>query len=242
MPDYLPDTLNRLRLRAVAQQLGPLNEQVVYVGGATVSLYVDPVAAGETRPTDDVDVVIELASYTSYGLLDERLRAQGFQNDTESGVICRYRMPGLLIDLMESVVVDIMPTRPEILGFSNRWYTEGYERAIPYELDAQTTIRIFPLAYFLAAKFEALASRGGRDLRVSPDFEDIVFVLDNAPGLPGQLRDGSEAVQIYLRETFTILLARPDTTEGLYANLPARFATARVDRIVTLLTQFCTAA
>jgi len=37
-----------------------------------------------------------------------------------SGVICRYRMPGLLLDLMENVVVDVMPTRPEILGFSNR--------------------------------------------------------------------------------------------------------------------------
>jgi len=118
--NYAPETRNRLRLRAVARQLGPLNEQVVYVGGATVSLYVDTVAAGEVRPTDDIDVVIELASYTSYGLLDERLRAQGFQNDMTSGVICRYRMPGLLLDLMENVVVDVMPTRPEILGFSNR--------------------------------------------------------------------------------------------------------------------------
>jgi len=239
MPDYPTDTLNRLRLKAVATQLGPLNKQVVYVGGATVSLYVDTVAAGETRPTDDIDVVIELASYADYGLLDERLRAQGFQNDTTSGVICRYRMPGLLIDLMESVVVDVMPTRPEILGFSNQWYTEGYERAIDYILDAQTTIRIFLLAYFLAAKFEALASRGGRDLRVSTDFEDIVFVLDNAPDLLGQLRVGSEAVQTYLRETFARLLARPDSTEGFYANLPSRFATDRVNRITDLLNQFC---
>ena len=195
MPDHQPDALNRLRLKAVANQLGPLNEQVVYVGGATVSLYVDTAAAMEVRPTDDVDVVIELASYASYSLLDERLRALGFRNDTMSGVICRYRLPGLLVDLMENVVVDVMPTKPEILGFSNRWYIEGYERAIPYKLDEQTAIRIFPLAYFLAAKFEALASRGGRDLRVSTDFEDIVFVLDNAPDLLTRLNDGSVAVQ-----------------------------------------------
>ncbi len=239
MPDDLPDTINRLRLKAVAIQLGPLNEEVVYVGGATVALYVDTTAAGEVRPTDDIDVVIELASYASYGRLDERLRAQGFQNDMASGVICRYRMPGLLIDLMESVVVDVMPTRPEILGFSNRWYVEGYQRAIDYALDGETTIRIFPLAYFVAAKFEALASRGGRDLRVSTDFEDIVFVLDNVSDLLGQLRVGSEAVQHYLRETFTRLLARPDSTEGFYANLPSRFATARVNRITDLLNQFC---
>jgi len=84
-----------------------------------------------------------------------------------------------------------------------------------------------------------LASRGGRDLRVSTDFEDIVFVLDNAPDLLSQLRDGSEAVQTYLRETFTRLLARPNAAEGFYANLPSRFATARANRIIELLTQFC---
>ena len=238
-PNYQPDALNRLRLKAVANQLGPLNEQVVYVGGATVSLYIDTAAALDVRPTDDVDVIIELASYTSYSQLDERLRALGFQNDVMSGVICRYRMPGLLVDVMENVVVDVMPTRPEILGFSNRWYVEGYERAIRYALDEQTTIRIFPLVYFLAAKLEALASRGGRDLRVSTDFEDIVLVLDNAPDLSRQLTEGSASVQTYLRETFTQLLARSDMTEGIYAHLPPRFATARVNRIVGLLTQFC---
>lgn len=112
--DYRPDALNRLRLKAVANQLGPLNEQVVYVGGATVSLYVDENATLDIRPTDDVDVIIELASYTNYSQLDERLRALGFQNDVMSGVICRYRMPGMLIDVMEHIVVDVMPTKPEI--------------------------------------------------------------------------------------------------------------------------------
>ena len=122
--------------------------------------------------------MIELASYANYSLLDERLRAPGFQHDIISGVICRYQLPGLLVDLMENVVVDGMPTKPEILGFSNRWYTEGYERAIPHALDERTIIRIFPPDYFLAAKFEALASRGAGSM-----------VAGKTPAVPGNRAD-----------------------------------------------------
>jgi predicted nucleotidyltransferase len=236
-PDYSADTLNRLRLKAVATQLGPLNEQVVYVGGATVSLYVAERLAIDIRPTEDVDVVIELASYLSYSQLDEQLRQLGFQNDMMSGVICRYQLPSLLIDVVERVRVDIMPTNPAILGFSNRWYGEGYERAIPYALDAQTTIKLFPLAYFVASKLEAFAGRGGRDLRFSTDFEDIVFVLDNAPNVLAQLRSESKAVVAYLQERFGQLLSRPDLQEGIYVHLPPRFATARLEGILDLLQQ-----
>lgn len=237
LPDYSADTLNRLRLKAVATRLGPLNEQVVYIGGATLSLYVAERMAFDVRPTEDVDIVIELASYLGYSQLDEQLRQLGFQNDMMSGVICRYRLPTLLIDVVESIRVDIMPTNPAVLGFSNRWYGEGYERAVPYALDEQTTIKLFPLAYFVASKLEAVAGRGGRDLRFSTDFEDIVFVLDNAPDVLAQVRSESTAVLTYLQQTFRQLLSRPDLEEGIYAHLPPRFATARLDGIMNLLKQ-----
>ncbi len=38
------------------------------MGGATVSLYGDE-TRGEARPTEDVDVIIELAAYTGYAAL-----------------------------------------------------------------------------------------------------------------------------------------------------------------------------
>ena len=134
LPDYSADTLNRLRLKAVATRLGPLNEQVVYIGGATLSLYVAERMAFDVRPTEDVDIVIELASYLGYSQLDEQLRQLGFQNDMMSGVICRYRLPTLLIDVVESIRVDIMPTNPAVLGFSNRWYGEGLSGLFPTRL------------------------------------------------------------------------------------------------------------
>ena len=46
---------NIVRIKAVASLLAPLKEKVVFVGGATVSLYAThEEAVVEVRPTDDV--------------------------------------------------------------------------------------------------------------------------------------------------------------------------------------------
>ncbi len=52
---------NILRIKAIAGLLDQINQNIVFVGGATVSLYAD-IKSVEVRPTDDVDVIIELAS------------------------------------------------------------------------------------------------------------------------------------------------------------------------------------
>ena len=49
---------NITRIRAVRNALGDLKDDVVFVGGATVSLYTDR-RTEDVRPTDDIDVVIE---------------------------------------------------------------------------------------------------------------------------------------------------------------------------------------
>jgi hypothetical protein len=118
----MKDSINIVHFRAVANTLRELNQTVVFVGGATVSLYAGK-AAPESRPTDDVDVIVELASYGEYEHLEDRLRSVGFVNDTESGVVCRYKIHGL--------TVDIMPTHPVALGFNNRWYSDGLKRPYP---------------------------------------------------------------------------------------------------------------
>lgn len=103
--------INITRIKAVNNALGDLRNQVVFVGGATVSLYADR-QAEEARPTDDVDVVVEIGSYKNFAQLEEHLRKAGFQNDTSASFIGRYLFHGL--------IVDVMPTDEKILGFSNQ--------------------------------------------------------------------------------------------------------------------------
>ena len=45
------------RERLLEEALGELNNKVVYVGGAVVSLYVNDPAAEEPRPTKDIDLL-----------------------------------------------------------------------------------------------------------------------------------------------------------------------------------------
>jgi hypothetical protein len=51
--------INLLRIKAVHDALGSLRDDVVFVGGAIVSLYAER-KAEELRPTDDIDILIEL--------------------------------------------------------------------------------------------------------------------------------------------------------------------------------------
>jgi hypothetical protein len=77
-------------LEKVAKALGELNEQVAFVGGATVSLYADDPAADDVRPTKDIDIVIHLASFAELTALQETLGQKGIYPDPVSNVICRF--------------------------------------------------------------------------------------------------------------------------------------------------------
>jgi predicted nucleotidyltransferase len=187
---------NITRIRAVNNALGDLRTQVVFVGGATVSLYTDPKAA-QPRPTDDVDVVIELWAHKDYAKIDEKLRSLGFRNDQDSKVICRY--------IIEGIIVDVMPTHDDALGFSNKWYPQGFATAIDYDL-GESKIRIFSPPYFIASKLEAFKGRGQNDGRTSSDFEDIVFVMENSKTIWDEMKEADKQVKKYLQETFQTYL------------------------------------
>jgi hypothetical protein len=61
------------RIRIVARALEDLAEKTVFVGGATVSLYASDSAAFESRPTDDVDVVVEIVSYSEFIQFEKKI-------------------------------------------------------------------------------------------------------------------------------------------------------------------------
>jgi hypothetical protein len=134
---------NILRIRTVANALETLNQKIVFVGGATISLYPDRTVF-EVRPTDDVDVLVEILNYKDRSVLEEKLRSIGFAHDLESNIICRYRIQG--------IIVDIMPTNDESIGFGNKWYPEGFKNAIDYVLDETSTIKILSPPFFIATK------------------------------------------------------------------------------------------
>jgi hypothetical protein len=199
---------NIIMLQTVANGLGNLKDDMVFVGGAVAELYASDPAASDIRPTIDVDCVIELHSRTAHAKLEAELRAKGFANDTSEGApICRF--------VYEDIKVDVMPSDEKFLGFSNRWYPEGIKNKILKTLPDGTKIYIFPPEYYLASKFEAHNSRGGNDLRQSHDFEDIVYILGNTLDIFVEIENANKSVKEYLKEECQKLLKNSGFQEGL---------------------------
>jgi len=181
--------INRIATIQVAKALGKLNEQVVFVGGAVVSLYIDDPAADDVRPTQDIDLTFEIVSPNQLEQLREELNQRGFQQHAEDSVMCRFRLEDKKVDVMSTQEVGWAP--------ANRWFKKGFENSFPLPLD-DITIRLMPFPYFLATKFEAFRSRGRRDPRMSHDFEDIVYLLNYTSYFPEAIQSAEEEVKMYL--------------------------------------------
>ena len=223
----MPST-NMKMLQTVANGLGELKNDMVFVGGAVAELYASDPAASDIRPTLDVDCVIGLSTRLEFYRLEENLRARGFANDTSQGApICRW--------IYKDIKVDVMPTDENILGFSNKWYLEGIENKIQKILSDETEIFVFPPEYYVAAKLEAHKSRGGEDLRQSHDFEDIIYILDNCSDLLENILTANSGIRAYLTVEFQNLLRNKGLTEGIESALPYGSGSESTEQIKDLM-------
>ena len=74
-------------LQIVANKLGELLDQVVFVGGATTKLYIDDPGAAQSIATLDIDCIVEISNLISYEAFDMSLNARGEDLDRSKLVI-----------------------------------------------------------------------------------------------------------------------------------------------------------
>jgi hypothetical protein len=213
---------NRIQFESVVRLLAPLLEELVFVGGCTTGVFVTDPATGGIRPTKDVDAIVDVTSYAQYTALSERLRTIGLKEDTSEGApLCRWRHGQL--------IVDVMPTDENTLGFSNRWYPTAIDTAQRMDI-AGHNVRIVSPALFLATKLEAYHGRGGGDVFLSHDLEDIVTVVDGRPEIVDDVSTANERVRTYIAAELQLLLDNLDFTEALSGYLlPDAASQARRD-------------
>ncbi len=227
--------MSALQLEAAAVVLGPLLDEVVFVGGATVHLWITEPAAPPVRATDDVDVVCEVASRAAYYRLGERLRERGLRETMGEPVLCRWR------NADPKLVLDVMPTDPDILGFSNPWYDEAISTATTITLDSGTPIRAARPIVLTATKLCAWKGRGRGDLLGSLDIHDVLTLIDGRPELIGEVESAPSNLRTYIRDELTELRAEPyfdyavDGATATYGSLGAGRAELVRSRIDELL-------
>lgn len=219
---------NLQMLSLAARGFGPIKDEVVFVGGATIELYLTGQPALKIRPTDDVDCVVEVASKVEYYKLEEKLRDRGFVHMAGEGIpVCRWRFEGVL--------VDVMPAEGGVLGFTNRWYPGGFESAVAARLPDGQDIRIFDLPHLVASKIEAFKGRGNGDFLGSSDMEDLVAVIDGVSDFQEKILAATAEVLDFLRESFADLIRDERFRESLEGHLPLVGRTERVARTLRVL-------
>jgi predicted nucleotidyltransferase len=203
---------NKEMLATIAKGLGDLLDHAFFVGGSVVELYLKNPVSDPVRPTEDVDCVIEVTSKMDFRDWEESLHSRGFKNDmSENAPICRW--------IFNKVYVDIMLPNLQ-MGFTNKWYAEGIKHSFCYQLNKHLQIKLFELPYFLATKFEAVLHRGLPDLRMSHDFEDIIYLWSNVPDILEQCKKAESNLQNYFSETHKKLMGGWTFNESIEAHLP----------------------
>ena len=222
-------------LELAADILGPLIDDVVFVGGATVHLWLTEDAAPPVRATDDVDVICDVASYGEYQVLAERLRKRGLREAMGEPVICRWRHPE------SGLAIDVMPQAEDVLGFSNPWYALGLETAIDRTLSNGTPIRAIAPPVLVATKLAAWLGRGQNDVVRSLDVHDIIVLIDGRPELIEKLDSQPQELRAYVAHELSELQRDPyfeyaiqSATAGYGEVAPARAAIVQ-DRISAII-------
>jgi hypothetical protein len=243
----VPENPNAELLLSAVEKLAPLLNRIAFIGGCATGLLVSDPGAAPVRTTFDVDVIVELVSTVGFAFADELLRLQesgtnaapvratddvdaitkaasygeliklenqlrqlGFRESLEDGAPrCRW--------ISGDLIVDLMPTDPAILGFSNRWYSPALENAQKTQI-GNHEILVITAPYFLATKLEAFHGRGKNDFS-SHDLEDVVTVIDGRPELVAEVRLAPADLQKHLSDEFGALLSNRDFLDALPGHL-----------------------
>lgn len=199
-------------LKALARELGSLGIDYVFTGGSIVGLLLDDPDLNPMRPTDDVDMIVEVVSRRDYSRFEERMREKGFQNDVRRGApMCRW--------IYDTLTVDIMPVAGSFIGLNTAWFDHALESALEQTVDGEL-LRVVSAPAFVATKLAAFNDRGKGDFYGSHDLEDIIAVVDGREVLVAEVASAAEPLREFVRSEISNLLSNSDFLDALPAHLP----------------------
>ena len=199
-------------LRTVADRLDDLGLHYAFVGGSIVNLLLDNPGILPARPTDDVDVILEIVVSERYSDLEARLRRLGFDHDMRPRAPrCRW--------VLGNLTVDIMPTEGGFLGLNTAWFKEALATATEQEF-AHTRLKLVSPVGFLATKYVAFLDRGAGDHYGSPDLEDFVTVIDGREDIVAEVDQAPAELRRYVINAVQTLTATREFDESLPGQIP----------------------
>ena len=225
-------------LEILAERLGSLIDDMVFVGGSTICLHVGKARQNELRPTIDRDAIVDVKDYSEFHAFEMKVQKLGFERDTKDRVNCRWRA--------ENIVVDFMPSN-QIAGYvNNKWYQAAMEHAESLQLSTGKTVRIISPIFLITTKLEAFHSRGKLKLpdifdgEANKDLEDIVHLIEGRDLLLSELKQAPLLVRTYIESQFKKIGANPLSDDfinncfgGVLGSKRAQYVKDQITKIVT---------
>ena len=212
----------------VAALLEQCGIEGTFAGGTVLAVHVDDVVREDLRPTLDVDVIVRADSYKAYQAECRKLMGVGLSPGVVDGdPLCRFRGAGLVIDLM--------PTPFAGVGTDNPWFGVAIRTAERVILPGGRTIRVVSAPVFLATKVAAHVGRGGGDLLLSKDFEDIVALVDGRPSLVSELAQAPGDVRQFVAEWSRQLLDLASLSDAIAGHVSRVSGPGRTEVVLARL-------
>ena len=188
----------------VARALAPIREyRFVFAGASILPLLLDDPAAPPPRFTVDVDAVVDVITYAQWERLQRRLH--------DCGLVVRADAPvgrgRMCLFHLDQVDVDIMPARMPMILPPSRMLELGFRFAEPHEISEGLEIFVLSAPGLLAAKLEAFADRGKRDVHMSKDLDDVVALIDRRLGIDCEIAVAPDEMRQFIASSTRWLLA-----------------------------------
>lgn len=191
-------------LERAAKTLGPaLLQDVVFLGGASIQLWLSDPGAPPSRATNDVDVISAITTRVDYYRFGQRLRARGFSEASDFPIICRWR------HRETALLLDVMPLTENVLGFSNPWYRHAIDNTSKRQLPSGDHIKAATPPSIIATKLAAWHGRGKDDMLASLGLHDILVLIDGRPELPAEISAESAGLRSYIAQELAALRRDP---------------------------------
>lgn len=161
---------NIAMLQLVAEGMGPVREQVVFLGGTVIPFLLTQQVALDLRPSKDVDFIFDYSSKKELYEFEDTLWEQGFTK-VKTGPVTQWMIRGVLVDML--------PTGP-VLGFRNEWCDEAVQHAVRADIGNGMTINMITAPCFLGAKFSKIGNRDSIYAK-NRDIYDLLLVIAGRP-------------------------------------------------------------
>jgi hypothetical protein len=187
----IPVDKNRILVERLCAHIEPLLDQIVLVGGCAVGFLITDSAQLLPRETDDVDLATEITTLGDYHQFAGRLKELGFSEDTETGVICRWRK--------DELCLDAMPMKEVGFGSVNSWFPLAIKTSVTVNLPSGGILKHIDAPTFIATKIESFLNRGGDDF-AHHDIEDIINVINGRIELIGEVGKADHELKDFLSD------------------------------------------